>query len=280
LLSRKLVVAFCAHASLPGILGNCHASGTEIIARLGSVHMTTGQPICYTSADSVFQIAVHEETFGLDRLYEICTVARRLVDPLNIGRVIARPFVGTAEEGFRRTANRRDYSVPPPQDTVLDLAEQTDRDIVSIGKIADIFSHGATGLNKKAASNDALFDRTLEGCDQLHDGGLLFANFVDFDTVYGHRRDVIGYAAALEAFDRRLPELLTRLKPDDLLVITADHGCDPTWTGSDHTREQVPVLVVCGKEMPAIGRRFGFADIGATVARHLELPPLLHGTPF
>jgi phosphopentomutase len=114
----------------------------------------------------------------------------------------------------------------------------------------------------------------------LHDGGLLFANFVDFDTVYGHRRDVIGYAAALEAFDRRLPELLTRLKPDDLLVITADHGCDPTWTGSDHTREQVPVLVVCGKEMPAIGRRFGFADIGATVARHLELPPLLHGTPF
>jgi phosphopentomutase len=137
LLSRKLVVAFCAHASLPGILGNCHASGTEIIARLGSVHMTTGQPICYTSADSVFQIAVHEETFGLDRLYEICTVARRLVDPLNIGRVIARPFVGTAEEGFRRTANRRDYSVPPPQDTVLDLAEQTDRDIVSIGKIAD-----------------------------------------------------------------------------------------------------------------------------------------------
>jgi phosphopentomutase len=194
--------------------------------------------------------------------------------------VIARPFVGTPERGFHRTANRRDYSVPPPEDTVLDIAEQAGRDIVSIGKIADIFSHRATGLNKKAAANNSLFDRTLEGCDQLRDGGLLFANFVDFDTVFGRRRDVIGYAAALEAFDRRLPELLARLKRDDLLVITADHGCDPTWTGTDHTREQVPIVVVCGKEMPAIGKRSGFADIGATVARHLELPPLLHGTPF
>jgi len=277
---RELVDALCEQANLPGILGNCHASGTEIIARLGSLHMTTGQPICYTSADSVFQIAAHEESFGLERLYEVCAIARRLVDPMNIGRVIARPFKGTPNEGFERTANRRDYSVPPPEDTVLDTAERAGRDIISIGKIADIFAHRATGVNKKAGGNHALFDRTLEGCDQLGDGGLLFANFVDFDAVYGHRRDVVGYAAALEAFDRRLPELLARLKPDDLLVITADHGCDPTWTGTDHTREQVPILIAFGKEMSAVGRRSGFADIGATVARHLELPPLLHGIPF
>ncbi|MBV9458925.1 MAG: phosphopentomutase, partial [Bradyrhizobium sp.] len=234
----------------------------------------------YTSADSVFQIAAHEESFGLEHLYEICAVARRLVDPFNIGRVIARPFTGTPTQGFKRTGNRRDYAVPPPEDTILDAAEQAGRDIVSIGKIADIFSHRATGVNKKAADNDGLFDRTMEGWGQLRDGGLLFANFVDFDTVFGHRRDIIGYAAALEAFDRRLPELLARLQSDDFLVITADHGCDPTWPGTDHTREQVPVLVACGREMPEIGRRSSFADIGASVARHLELPPLVHGTPF
>lgn len=275
-----LIEALCDQAGLPAILGNCHASGTEIIERLGATHMRTGQPICYTSADSVFQIAAHEESFGLDHLYEVCTVARRLVQPLNIGRVIARPFIGTPSGGFQRTSNRRDYSVPPPEDTVLDAAQKAGRDIISIGKIADIFSHRATGLNKKAAGNDALFDRTLEGWDQLRDGGLLFANFIDFDSAYGHRRDVTGYAAALEAFDGRLPELLARLKPDDLIIITADHGCDPTWPGTDHTREQVPVLVVSDRGMTAIGKRSGFADIGATVARHLELPPLRHGLPF
>jgi phosphopentomutase len=277
---RDLTDALCDEAHLPGIVGNCHASGTEIIARLGSAHMSTGQPICYTSADSVFQIAAHEESFGLDRLYEVCAVARRLVDPLNIGRVIARPFLGTARNGFRRTANRRDYAVPPPENTILDIAEKDGRDVVSIGKIADIFGHRATGLNKKADGNEALFDRTLEGWDELHEGGLLFANFVDFDSTYGHRRDVAGYATALEVFDQRLPELLTRLKSNDLLVITADHGCDPTWPGTDHTREQVPILLVSATEMPAIGKRIGFADIGASVARHLELPPLSHGQPF
>lgn len=277
---KELTDAFCAQAQLPGILGNCHASGTEIIERLGAEHMTSGQPICYTSADSVFQIAAHEESFGLDRLYEICVIARRLVNPFNIGRVIARPFTGTPQTGFRRTANRRDYAVPPPEDTILDVAEKYGRDIVSIGKIADIFAHRATGRNKKADGNDALFDRTLEGCDQLRDGGLLFANFIDFDSIYGHRRDVGGYAAALETFDRRVPELLRRLSSSDLVVITADHGCDPTWRGTDHTREQVPILLVSAMEMPAIGRRAGFADIGASVARHLELPPLGHGLPF
>jgi phosphopentomutase len=275
-----LIHSLCEKTGLPGILGNCHASGTEIIARLGAAHMKNGQPICYTSADSVFQIAAHEETFGLDHLYEICYVARRLVDPLNIGRVIARPFVGTASDGFRRTANRRDYAVPPPRDTILDFAERDGRDIISIGKIADIFAHRGTGLNKKADGNDALFDQTLQGWDQLRDGGLLFANFIDFDSSYGHRRDVPGYAGALEGFDLRLPELLSRMKRDDLIVITADHGCDPTWAGTDHTREQVPILLACNKEMPAIGRRSGFADIGATVAKYLQLPPLDNGVPF
>ena len=180
--------------------------------------MMTAQPICYTSADSVFQIAAHEETFGLDRLYEVCAIARRLVDSLNIGRVIARPFVGSLTGGFKRTANRRDYSVPPPEDTVLDLAEGDGRQVISIGKIADIFAHRGTGLNLKADGNNALFDRTLEGWDQLQNGGLLFANFIDFDSVYGHRRDIAGYAAALEAFDLRVPELLSRLKREDLLV--------------------------------------------------------------
>lgn len=277
---QELTAALCREAGLPGIIGNCHASGTAIIGELGERHMHSGEPICYTSADSVFQIAAHEETFGLDRLYEVCAVARQLVDPLNIGRVIARPFIGTSQQGFRRTAHRRDFSVPPPEQTMLDLAADLGRDIVTIGKIDDIFAHRATGRNVRSDGNDALFDCMLDGLSGLADGGFLFANFVDFDTVYGHRRDVAGYAAALEAFDTRVPELLTRLKGNDLLVITADHGCDPTWRGTDHTREQVPILLWNEEHSSAVGRRVGFADIGATVARHLDLPPLPHGIPF
>jgi phosphopentomutase len=277
---QALVDAFCREANLPGILGNCHASGTDIIAQFGTVHMQTGQPICYTSADSVFQIAAHEEAFGLQRLYDVCLIARRLVDSLNIGRVIARPFVGNSPESFRRTSKRRDFSVPPPDDTLLDIASRDSRDIISVGKINDIFAHRGTGLNKRGDGNEALFDCAVEGWQQLRDGGLLFANFVDFDTIYGHRRDVVGYAAALEAFDRRLPELLARLKSDDLMVITADHGCDPTWHGTDHTREQVPILLAGGRKRTQIGKRFGFADIAASVARHLELPAPRHGAPF
>jgi phosphopentomutase len=275
-----LIDSFVQQAGLPGILGNRHASGTEIIAELGEQHLQSGKPICYTSADSVFQIAAHEQAFGLDRLYETCAVARRLVDPLNIGRVIARPFVGTSNRDFKRTSHRRDFAVPPPEPTILDIAEAEHRDIVSIGKIDDIFAHRGTGLNRRGNDNGALFDCMLAGWDHLADGGLLFANFVDFDTVYGHRRDVAGYAAALEAFDSRLPELVERLKSDDLLIITADHGCDPTWRGSDHTREQVPILAAGTPRTAPIGKRSGFADVGATVARHLDLPPLAHGLPF
>ncbi|MHC2252808.1 phosphopentomutase [Bradyrhizobium embrapense] len=277
---KGLVERLCDDAGVPGIIGNCHASGTEIIRELGERHMQSGELICYTSADSVFQIAAHEGTFGLERLYAICALARRLVDPLNIGRVIARPFVGSAAANFKRTAHRRDFSVPPPGQTILDRAADDGRDIVSIGKIDDIFAHRGTGRNKRGDGNDALFDCTLEAIDDLADGGLLFANFIDFDTLYGHRRDIAGYAAALEQFDRRLPELLSRLESDDLLILTADHGCDPTWDGTDHTREQVPILARTSNRTRDIGKRTGFSDIAATVARHLGLPPVAHGSAF
>jgi phosphopentomutase len=270
----ELIEELCRRADLPGILGDRHASGTQIIAELGKEHMLSGKPICYTSADSVFQIAAHEETFGLERLYAICRMARELVDVLNIGRVIARPFVGSSPDDFRRTANRRDYSVPPPSPTLLNHATADGRDVITIGKIGDIFANSGTGRVLKADGNTALFERTLEGFAQLRDGGLLFANFIDFDTLYGHRRDVAGYASALESFDAELPRLLSRAGRNDLIVITADHGCDPTWSGTDHTREQVPVLLHGDCILPGnAGRRGTFADVAATVARHLDLPP-------
>ncbi len=276
-----LIVALCERAGLPGILGDCHASGTAIIAELGEEHVRSGKPICYTSADSVFQIAAHEEAFGLERLYAVCEIARELVDPLNIGRIIARPFTGSCAADFRRTPRRRDFATPPPSPTLLDCATDAGRDVISIGKIADIFAHSGTGRELKADGNAALFDATLEGFSTLAEGGLLLTNFIDFDTLHGHRRDVAGYAAALEAFDARLPELIGRLVPDDLLLITADHGCDPTWQGTDHTREQVPILAIGAKLAPgSIGQRSGYADIAATCAAHLGLPWTGAGTPF
>ncbi|WP_137388450.1 phosphopentomutase [Rhodoligotrophos defluvii] len=269
----ELVAELCRRAELPGILGDCHASGTAIIASLGEEHMRTGKPICYTSADSVFQIAAHEESFGLDRLYRVCEIAQPLTEALGIGRVIARPFVGSSRANFERTGNRRDYAVKPPLPTVLDIATAEGRNVISVGKIGDIFAHSGTGRVLKASGNAALFDRTLEGLAQLHDGGLMFTNFVDFDTVYGHRRDLPGYATALEAFDQRLPALTERLDDGDLLVITADHGCDPTWPGTDHTRELTPILLY-GHSAAAgsLGRRDTFADIAAAVCLHLDLP--------
>jgi phosphopentomutase len=277
---KELVDALCERAALPGVLGDCHASGTEIIEALGEEHVRSGKPICYTSADSVFQIAAHEQSFGLDRLYDVCRVAKILTEPLNIGRVIARPFVGTSARDFERTANRRDFTTPPAAPTVLDLATADGRDVITVGKIADIFGGSGTGEVLKASGNDALFDRTLEGADGLQDGGLLFANFIDFDSIYGHRRDPAGYAFALERFDRRLPELCERLESDDLVVITADHGCDPTWRGTDHTREQVPVLALRDGQADSIGRRTSFADVGKTVAAHLDLPGAICGVAF
>ncbi|WEX09396.1 phosphopentomutase [Chelativorans sp. AA-79] len=278
---KALTDRLVAEAGLPGILGNCHASGTEIVARLGEEHIRTGKPICYTSADSVFQIAAHEEHFGLERLYALCETARRLVDEYKIGRVIARPFVGESAGIFERTANRRDYAVPPPEPTLLDRVEAAGGRVIAMGKIGDIFAHQGVTEVRKAAGNIALFDATLGAMDDARHGDLVFANFVDFDTLYGHRRDVTGYAAALEAFDRRLPEALGKLRDGDLLVITADHGCDPTWKGTDHTRERVPILGVGpGLVKGSVGVRTTFADIGETVAAHLELPSGRHGHPF
>ncbi|MGQ3357115.1 MAG: phosphopentomutase [Phreatobacter sp.] len=268
-----LTDALTRDGDLPGILGNCHASGTEIIARLGTEHVATGKPILYTSADSVLQIAAHEETFGLERLYALCVIARRLCDPLGIGRVIARPFTGTDPETFARTANRRDYAVPPPAPTLLHVASQAGREVITVGKIGDIFAHVGTGEVLKAAGNAALGARTLEGLARLSDGGLLMANFIDFDSLYGHRRDPEGYGRALMAFDAFLPSLTAALRPGDLVIVTADHGCDPTYPGTDHTREHVPVLAF-GPGLPAgpLGRRETFADMAVTAAAHLALP--------
>ena len=282
---KELTDALIERAGLPGLLGNRHASGTEIIEELGQEHIKSGKPIVYTSADSVFQIAAHEQHFGLERLYRVCKIARHLVDRWKIGRVIARPFVGEkpgqGENGFKRTGNRHDYATPPPAPTLLDRLKKQGRQVVSIGKVSDIFA--AQGITKqvKADGNMALMDATLAEAASAPDGALVFANFVDFDTLFGHRRDVAGYAAALEAFDRRLPALERAFKPGDLAVISADHGCDPTWMGTDHTREYVPILAFGPAMKPGcIGRRETFADIGQTLARHLGLAPLPHGRAF
>ncbi|HZP67955.1 MAG TPA: phosphopentomutase [Rudaea sp.] len=276
-----LIEALCLCGGIDGILGARHASGTEIIAELGAEHIATGRPICYTSADSVFQIAAHEEHFGLERLYRLCELARELVDPLRIGRVIARPFVGTAASGFTRTTHRRDYGVAPPADTVLQRAIGAGRDVVSVGKIGDLFCHAATGRELKAGDNARVFDDVIDATPRLGDGGLMFANFVDFDTQFGHRRDAIGYAAALEAFDARLAEFVGLLRAGDLAIVTGDHGCDPTWPGSDHTRECIPLLAFGpGIDTAPLGRRDTFADIGAAVARHLGLARAGAGRAF
>jgi phosphopentomutase len=277
----ELVESLCAAADVSGILGNCHASGTDIIARHGSEHIRTGKPICYTSSDSVFQVAAHETHFGLDRLMTFCRIARALLDPLNIGRVIARPFVGETPTRFERTGNRRDFSVPPPEPTLLDRLVKEGRSVHAVGKIGDIFAHQGVSRVIKANGNQALMDATLQAMDTAEDGDLVFTNFVDFDMVYGHRRDVPGYAAALEAFDARLPEVGGKLKPGDLVILTADHGCDPTWRGTDHTRERVPIIAYGpGLGSRDIGIRRTYADIGETIARHLRIPTGPHGRSF
>ncbi|WP_416796574.1 phosphopentomutase [Ciceribacter azotifigens] len=279
--SPELVEAICREAELPGILGNCHASGTEIIARLGEEHIRSGKPICYTSTDSVFQIAAHESHFGLERLLNLCRIVRKLVDPLNIGRVIARPFVGETPATFVRTGNRRDFSVLPPKPTLLDRIVEAEGRVHAVGKIGDIFAHQGVSEVTKANGNMALMDATLDVMDRADDGDLVFTNFVDFDMLYGHRRDVPGYAAALEAFDRRLPEVHRKLHPGDMVVLTADHGCDPTWRGTDHTRERVPIMAFGpGIKSRLVGVRSTYADIGETIAAHLGIPAGGHGRSF
>ena len=279
---QSLVDQLIERCQLPGILGNCHASGTEIIEKYGQEHIHSGKPILYTSADSVLQIAAHEEHFGLERLYQLSYLAKELVDELNITRVIARPFITAPQSAdgpvFQRTSNRRDLTTAPIADTLLDKLVAAGGAVVSVGKIADIFAHRGISRTVKGNDNMDLFDRLLEETESNGDQSLIFANFVDFDAVFGHRRDIPGYAAALEAFDARLPELETLLKEDDLVLISADHGCDPSWPGSDHTREHVPVLFYGPNVEPQnLGRRHSFADMGQTLAQHLQLAPLEHG---
>ena len=267
-----LTDALIREGKLPGILGNRHASGTAIVDELGAESIMTGKPICYTSVDSVFQIAAHEEAFGLERLYALCRIGRRLCDPYRVGRVIARPFVGDAESGFRRTANRKDFATPAPRPTLLDRLHEAGRSVVSVGKIGDIFAHRSTGTEVKASGNMAMLSAALDAFASLPEGGFVFVNLVDFDTEFGHRRDVPGYAAALEAFDARVPEISARLRDDDLCIVTADHGNDPTFRGSDHTREHTPILCF-GPKVAAkpLGRRESLADIAASVSVRLEI---------
>jgi len=275
----ELLEKIYEEAGLPGSLGNVHASGTTIIETHGEESVATGKPIFYTSADSVFQIAAHEQYFGLERLYTLCETVFKHTEGLKIGRVIARPFLGEDAASFKRTPNRRDFAIEPPEPTLLDRAKGAGRSVFAIGKISDIFAGRGVTHKLKAADNMGFFDRTLEAMEMARDGDLIFSNFVEFDTEYGHRRDSGGYANALEAFDRRLPELFAAMRPDDLLILTADHGNDPTWRGTDHTREQVPILLYSrGLGPGSIGLRPVLSDIGETVATWLGLPPGAHGT--
>lgn len=275
-----LMSEFIARGELPGTLGNKHASGTEIINELGDKHCQTGKPIIYTSGDSVFQIAAHENIIAIEKLYELCEIARELVDPYNVGRVIARPFIGEKSD-YHRTANRKDYSSPPPDMTLLDKLCEASGKVIAIGKTADIFAHRGISETIKADGNMALFDKTLGALKTAADHSLIFTNFVDFDSKYGHRRDAKGYADALNEFDARLPELFNVLQDDDIIIVAADHGCDPTLPGSDHTREYIPVLCY-GKNIPAknIGKRDTFADIGQSLASFFDLSPMKFGNSF
>ncbi|GLR08573.1 phosphopentomutase [Mixta theicola] len=278
---QALLDKLVERAGLPGYLGNCHSSGTVILDKLGEEHMKTGKPIFYTSADSVFQIACHEETFGLQRLYDLCEIAREELDKgdYNIGRVIARPFVGDKAGNFERTGNRHDLAVEPPSPTILKkLVEEKQGEVISVGKIADIYAHVGITKKVKATGLDALFDATVKEMAQAPDNSIVFTNFVDFDSAWGHRRDVAGYAGGLELFDRRLPELMALVKEGDILLLTADHGCDPTWHGTDHTREHIPVLIYGPGVKPGfLGARDTFADIGQTVAKYFGLSDMEYG---
>lgn len=264
-----------------GTLGNCVASGTEIIQRLGDEHVRTGSPIVYTSADSVFQIAAHEQVIPLEELYRICETARAmLTGEYLVGRVIARPFIG-GSGAYTRTENRRDYAMPPFSDTILDALDRAGLPVVGIGKIEDIFCHRGVTVVDHTRNNPAGIAATQRFLES-GEGAFIFANLVDFDMLYGHRNDVEGYAAALEAFDTALPAMLGALREGDLLMVTADHGCDPTTPGTDHTREYIP-LVAAGPRVRAgvnLGTRSTFADIGATVYEHLTDSAWRTGTSF
>ena len=277
----EIVEPFVRRAKLPGILWNRPASGTEIVERLGAEHLATGKPIVYTSADSVFQIAAHEERFGLERLYEISEIARSILDPIGVGRVIARPFVGEVGS-FRRTYNRRDYAMPPPRETVLDRLRRAGQPVVGVGKIGDIFAGRGIGESIHTEGNRDGMRATTELAGRL-DRGLVFVNLVDFDMLFGHRRDPRGYRRALEEFDADFVRFERALRPGDLALLSADHGNDPTKTDTtDHTREYVPVLAAGPglRRNVDLGTRDSFADVGATVEEALGLAPRGPGRSF
>lgn len=279
---QTLIDKICKLGEVDGILANRHAPGTDVLTWFGEEHIRTLKPICYTSVDSVFQIAAHEEHFGLERLYKFCETVREALDDYNIGRVIARPFTGSGPEDFKRTGNRRDYSVLPPSPTILDNLTAAGGDVVSIGKIADIYAHQGITHKYKATGLEALIDTTIE---QIETGPqaqtIIFTNLVNFDQDFGHRRDIEGYAQALEYFDSRIPDLIDALQEDDVLYLTADHGCDPSWPGTDHTREYVPI-VAYGKKLHPInlGCRLTFADLGQTLSRQFNLQSMAYGQSF
>ncbi|MFT6447077.1 MAG: phosphopentomutase [Sulfitobacter pontiacus] len=261
-----LVAQLAAFAGTDEILGNCHAPGTAIIEEFGAQHIKTGFPICYTSADSVLQIAAHEESFGLQRLLELCENMAPIAHEMKVGRVIARPFVGDAQSGFTRTTNRRDFAITPPAPVLSNWVQDSGARVYAVGKIGDIFS--MTGFDEvRKGSDETLMGHLGDLVESAEDGSLTFANFVEFDSLYGHRRDVSGYARALEWFDGEIGKLLGQPRDGDLLVLTADHGNDPTWVGTDHTRERAPVLVA-GQGAGSLGQ-IGFRDVAGLVARHL-----------
>lgn len=266
-----LVERICKRADLEGILGNKAHSGTVIIEELGEEHLKTLKPIFYTSADSNLQIACHEEKFGLDRLYRLCEIAFEEVRPYNIARVIARPFVGTKKGEFVRTKNRKDFAVAPFGETILEKVKKSNKEVVGIGKIPDIYAHIGFTKEVKASGLEELWNKTLSEVKEIKDG-IVFTNFVDFDMNWGHRRDVKGYAEGLEYFDKRLVEIEEVLGDDDICFIVADHGCDPTFSGSDHTRENV-LVIMFGKNVKEenIGFRDGFWDVGASIAQYFGL---------
>ncbi len=269
----EVIEEFSAKAQVPGVLANKPASGTEIIKEFGAEHVKTGKPIVYTSADSVFQIAAHEAVIPIARQYEICQIARDILrGESEVGRVIARPFVGDEAQGFTRTGNRHDYAVAPPNDNLLPLLKNKKLDVVCVGKVASVYDSVGVTEDLAAKNNEQSIDQTISALN-ADSRGLIFSNLVDFDMLFGHRRDAEGYAKALEYFDRRLPEMLDALKDDDLLIITADHGNDPTFRGSDHTREYTPLLVY-GKNAKGgvnLGTRQSLSDIGQTIAENFAV---------
>ena len=268
---EKQMKTLIQKAQLSGVLGNKHASGEEIIKEFGEEHLNSGCPVVYTSADSVLQIAAHEHVFSLDQLYKTCEIAAEIFGELRVQRIIARPFLGKSKDEFFRTKNRKDFILPPPIDTLCDKVIKSGKKCFGVGKIADIFGQRGISESVSGMSDNKLFDEMLKIIKKANPGDLIFANFVEFDTLYGHRRDLPGYARALENFDKQLPKLFSILNKDDFLVITADHGNDPSFAGTDHTREQVPVLI---KNQKLINKCYGlinFSDIGSLIENFLSL---------